>query len=122
MLLEYSTKQIANAFEDMYRSPSRRLMARTIGADLARCVKKRADQMRASSSFQEYLDIGLGHPEHLKGRGFSHSVRLDANNRLIFCPLSESLKRGALLCCHVAEIEGVADYHGRSGKWNWILR
>lgn len=122
MLLDYSTKRVAEAFEDMYRTPSQRLMIRAIGADLARHAKKRSDQMRAAASFQEYLDIGLGHPEHLQGKGFSHSVRLDANNRLIFSPCSESLERSALLRCRETEIEGVADYHGRSGKWNWILR
>ena len=122
MLLEYSTKRVAEAFEDMYRAPSRRLMIRAVGAGLARCVKKRSDQMRAAASFQEYLDTGLGHPEHLQGRGFSHSVRLDANNRLIFSPRSDSLERSALSRCHETEIEGVADCHGRSGNWNWVLR
>ena len=122
MLLSYSTKRIAEAFEDMYQVPSRKLMVREIGLKLARSVKKRSDQMRAASSFQEYMDVGLGHPEHRSGRGFSHSVRLDANSRMIFSPVCDSLERAVLASCHEAEIEGVADYHGRSTKWNWILR
>ena len=95
-------------------------MIKAIGFDLTRATKKRVDQMKAASSFQSYLQYGLGKPEHLSGENSTeYSVRLTGNYRLIFEPISKGLSAEELSHCNTISIKGVVNYHG--GKTNWIL-
>ena len=88
-------------------------MQKKIGPPLTKYVKKRVDQLRAASSFQEYLDIGLGKPHSLSGNFQGcYAVSLTANYRLIIVPDSIDLKPESLSSCKRVIVKGVTDYHG----------
>ena len=63
--------------------------------------------------FGDFLKVGLGHPEPLKGKDAGkYSVHITGNVRLIMQPKGE-----AVVICEVIEMEGVVDYHGDQETW-----
>ena len=112
VLIEYendSVREIFNNFD---------LMKKKIGNEKTRTVKKRLDQLKASSNFSIYLTRGLGKPhplfETLKGY---YGIRITGNVRLVVRPDSINLEPEKLKECETVIIKGVMDYHGRKIDW-----
>lgn len=95
-------------------------LKKTIGTDMTRTLKRRIEQLRASSNFKEYLDIGLGNPHPLVGNLDNFfGIKINKNYRLIVEPLSDKLDDDSLKKCKKVNLKGVADYH--DGKCEWII-
>jgi Txe/YoeB family toxin of Txe-Axe toxin-antitoxin module len=110
--IEYSNEIVKKNFENF------NLIKKDKGADLARTIKKRHDQLKAAEKFSIYLDTGLGkpHPLHgnLKGR---YGISITGNIRLVVAPDSKKMDSVSLKECKVVIIEGVMDYHGQKVEW-----
>ena len=97
-------------------------MRKKIGAEYAKALKKRYDQIKAFSSFLSLQQSRLGKMESLSGedKGF-YSLRISANYRLIVSPKAEILSAECLKVCDTLIIKGVIDYHGNGKKNGWII-
>ncbi len=112
MRITYASRQVERYFED-YREMQKRLPLEWV-----RTIKKHVGHMIAADTFGDYLKLGLGHLEPLKGENAGkYSVRVTGNVRLVFRPDNEGK---SVEICEVTEIEGVVDYHG--GKESWYIR
>lgn len=101
---------------------SRNLMQKEIGAELTKAVKKRYNQIVASSSFFTLQQLSIGKMESLEGdRKGSYSLRTSANYRMVVRPWAEDLSAESLKKCDTLTIEGVIDYHGKGKKFSWII-
>lgn len=123
MLVDYENNDLKRLFDDLNDiADSKGLMKRRIGAELARCVKKRYNQIVSFSSFFELQQSHIGKLEPLEGdfEGM-YSLRLDANIRLIVKPLADGRSAEELKRCDTLIIEGVIDYHGTGKKYNRII-
>lgn len=88
-------------------------MQKKIGPPLTKCVKLRINQIGAATTFQEYLDIGLGKPHDLSGVDHGcYGISLTANYRLVVYPDADDLSSESLSNCKKVFIKGVIDYHG----------
>ena len=86
--------------------------------DWVRNIKKHIDRLKAADYFGDFLKVGLGHPEALKGNDAGKwSLRISGNVRLIFEPNAEG---DAIMICEEIQMEGVVDYHG-SSKDTWYI-
>lgn len=123
MYVEFADDKVKELFDDLNDvRGSRNLMIRAIGADLAKAVKKRYNQIVSFSSFLALQQSGLGKPESLAGdRKGVYSLTVSANYRLIIKPVSEDLSAESLKRCDTIVIEGVIDYHGKGARNNWII-
>ncbi|MBR1377019.1 MAG: hypothetical protein IJ565_04325 [Bacilli bacterium] len=93
-------------------------LIRTIGFELAKKVRKRCNEMKASRNFKDYLDIGIGDPHPLVGNlDDLFGIKLNDNVRLIVEPLSDNLDDESLKNCEEVNLKGVADYHGEKCEW-----
>lgn len=94
------------------------LMQKKLPFDWVRSIKKMINNLEAADKFDDFLKLGLGKPEQLKGGGeqIRYSVHISANARLIF---ELNATCDTILICSEIEIEGVCDYHG--SKENWYL-
>ena len=112
MKIEYLNDNVEKYFNDF------NLMKKDKGADLAKAVKRRFDQLKAAENFNIYLDTGLGKPhplhENLKGR---YGISINGNIRLVVKPDFETLDPISLKGCKTIIIEGVVDYHGQKIEW-----
>ncbi len=80
-------------------------------------IKKHLDNLEAADCFGDFLKLGLGRPEQLKGyEQIRYSLHISANVRLIIEP---NATQDTIMICEEIEIEGVSDYHG--GKENWYI-
>lgn len=80
-------------------------------------IKKHLDNLEAADCFGDFLKVGLGRPEQLKGyEQIRYSLHISANVRLIIEP---NATQDTIMICEEIEIEGVSDYHG--GKENWYI-
>ena len=95
-----------------------KLMQKKIPADWVRSVKKTMDRLVAADKFGDFLSLGLGKPERLKGRSeqIRYSIHVSANARLI---IELNATYDTVVICSEIEVEGVCDYHG--SKENWYL-
>jgi len=93
-------------------------MQKKIPADWVRSVKKTMDRLVAADKFGDFLLLGLGKPEQLKGGGeqIRYSIHVSANARLI---IELNATYDTVVICSEIEVEGVCDYHG--SKENWYL-
>jgi len=67
-------------------------LIRKIGLEMAKIVKKRFNEMKASPNFKEYVGYGLGKPHPLTGSlDKLYGIHLNKNYRLIVEPLVEVL-------------------------------
>lgn len=112
MLIDYDNEQIKKLFVDF------ELMAKKVGKERTKLIKKRYDQLKAAGTFDIYLSTGLGRPhplyENLKGY---YGVTITGNIRLIIKPDVDSLGPESLKECKKIIIKGVMDYHGRKNEW-----
>lgn len=75
------------------------------------------DRLKAAEHFGDFLALGLGKPEQLKGYSdIRYSIRVTGNVRLI---VALNAAQDTVLICTELEVEGVSDYHG--DKENWYI-
>jgi len=112
VLIEYENDSVKDIFTDFD------LMKKKIGNEKTKTVKKRLNQLKASSNFSIYLMTGLGKPhplfENLSGY---YGINITGNVRLVVKPDSKNLKPEELKKCETVIIKGVMDYHGRKIDW-----
>ena len=95
------------------------------GADIhwdekTRTVKKHIDRLKASVSFQSFLNLGLGKPHVLTENLAGHyAVSVSGNLRLIIKPDCDDLSVSSLKNCNIVIVKGIGDYHG--GKIEWLI-
>lgn len=95
-------------------------LIKKIGLEMARMVKKRLEQLKASSNFKVYLGYGLGKPHALNGDlDKLYGIHLNKNYRLIVEPLVDLIDDESLKGCKEIDIKGVVDYH--DGKIEWLI-
>ena len=110
--ITFSSKRVEKCFEDYSE------MQRYIPLQWVRTIKKHVNHLRAAERFGDFLKLGIGHPEALKGKDAGrYSVHVNGNVRLIIQP---DTRGENVLICEVVEIKGVIDYHG--GKESWYIR
>ena len=91
-----------------------------IGLEMAKTLKRRFNELKASSNFKEYLDMGIGKPHSLLGElNKCYGISINKNYRLIVEPLVESLDIESLKECQNINIKGVVEYH--AGKYEWLI-
>ena len=112
MKINYANNKLEKYFNDY------KLMQKKIPADWVRNVKKTMDRLMAADRFGDFLSLGLGKPEQLKGGGeqIRYSLHVSANARLI---IELNATYDTVVICSEIEVEGVCDYHG--SKENWYL-
>lgn len=114
--IKFNNKKVEKLFDGFKYSK----MLNKIGPNLTRNIKKRIEQISASSSFYAYLDTKLGKPERLSGKDSNeYSIHITANYRLIVEPITKGFEKDDLLNCDSVYVKGVVDYHG--DKENWIF-
>ncbi len=87
-------------------------MRKHIPNDWVRTIRKHVVRLEAADTFQDFLNLGLGHPEPLGGKDKGkYSVHVTPNVRLIFRPLGKGLSSKTII------MEGVVDYHGEQETW-----
>ena len=95
-------------------------LIKKVGLDMAKMIKQRLNEMKASPNFKEYLNYGIGKPHPLSGNLDNlFGIHLNKNYRLIVDPLSEKLDDHSLRECKRVNIKGVVEYH--DGKNEWII-
>lgn len=95
-------------------------LIRKIVLEMARMVKKRFNEMKASPNFKEYVSCGLGKPHPLTGNlDKLYGIHLNKNYRLLVEPLVKVLDDINLEKCKNVNIKGVVDYH--DGKIEWLI-
>lgn len=93
-------------------------LIRKIGINLAKKVKQRINEMKASPNFKDYLDYGLGKPHPLScDLDDLYGISLTQNIRLIVEPLIEKRDDESLRICKNVNIKGVVEYHGEKKEW-----
>ncbi len=111
MEILYANNKVRKCFEDYNQ------MQRIIPYDWARTIKKHMDRLQAAQCFGDFLTLGLGKPEWLKGYSSVHySLRVTPNVRLV---LELDVPADQVNMCTEVTVEGVCDYHG--GKENWYI-
>lgn len=114
MRLEFENNKVQKYFDDY------NLMIKTLGPDKTRTVKKHIDRLKASTTFQGFVHLGLGKPhllhENLAG---NYGISVSGNLRLIVKPDCENYDTESLKNCNVVIVKGVCDYHG--GKIEWFI-
>ena len=109
MQIKYANSQVKKYFEDYGE------MKKKLPLDWVRKIKKHIDRLKAAETFGEFLALGLGHPEPLRGNNAGkYSVRITGNVRLILKPDDNGK---AVVICEEIEVEGVVDYHGSKESW-----
>ena len=97
-------------------------MTKEVGAELAKALKKRLNQIVAFEYFGGLQSSALGKMESLLGDMHGdYSIRVTANYRLIVSPKSMDRSAEALKKCDTLTIKGVVDYHGKASKYNWLI-
>ena len=112
--ISYARHKVEQYFTDFDK------MKRTIGNNETKAVKRRINELIASTSFYEYLVLNLGNPHSLSGElSDCYSVSITGNTRLIVRPLCENHKPETLIICTGFEVIGVVNYH--EGKEEWLI-
>lgn len=95
-------------------------LIKKVGLEMAKKIQQRFNELKASSNFKQYLDIGIGNPHPLTGNLDNlFGINLNKNYRLIVKPIVNSLDDKSLRECKNIEIKGVMDYH--DGKYKWLI-
>lgn len=108
-ILNHSVEKIINNDQKLVRK---------IGIDLARKIKQRINEIKASPNFKAYLDYGIGKTHPLTGDlDDLYGISLTGNIRLIVEPLVEKRDNESLTACKKVNIKGVVKYHGDKKEW-----
>ena len=114
MQLEVQDPKVKKIIEDADK------LIKKIGLEMARMVKRRINEIKASPNFKEYLNYGLGKPHPLSGNlNNLFGIHLNKNYRLIIEPLSDRLDDNSLRECKNVNIKGMVEYH--DGKIEWLI-
>ena len=109
MRIAYANSKVEKLFAD-YRT-----MQKVLPADWVRTIKKHIDRLKAAECFGDFLALGLGRPEQLKGYSqIRYSLHIAPNVRLILEP---NATQDTVMICTEIEVEGVSDYHGNKENW-----
>lgn len=112
MNITYANKHVEKYFSD-YRK-----MQQIMPTEWVRTIKKHMDRLKAAECFEDFLKLGLGKPEPLRGYDeIRYSLRVSPNARLI---IELDSTNETIMICKELEVEGVCDYHG--SKENWYIR
>lgn len=111
MEITYTNNKVKTFFEDYSK------MQKKLPADWTRTIKKHMDRLKAADCFGDFLKLGLGQPEQLKGsRQIRYSLHVTPNTRLI---IELNATQDTVMICTEIEVKGVVDYHG--SKENWYI-
>lgn len=109
MRIAYANKRVEKYFSDYGE------MKKTIPVEWVRTIKKHIDRLIAADTFGDFLTLGLGHPEPLKGKdNGKYSIHITGNVRLIVRPSDDGK---TVVLCEELVVEGVVDYHGDKQTW-----
>lgn len=104
MKIKWHNKEIQKKMENMDE------LVKIVGAEIAKMVKLRFNQIEATDDFQELIRNGFGKPHPLKGDLKKYfGIGLTGNYRLVILPEGKDK----------IIVRGVNDYHG--DKYNWII-
>ena len=112
MKIKYANDKLEKLFNDYNK------MQKKLPFEWVRTIKKTIDRLEAADKFGDYLKLGLGKPEPLKGtsKQIRYSLHITPNVRMI---IELNATQDTVLICSELEVEGVCDYHG--SKENWYL-
>lgn len=112
MKIKYANAKLEKYFTDY------NIMRKKIPFEWVRTIKKTINRLEAADKFGDFLKLGLGKPEPLKGSGeqIRYSLHITPNVRMI---IELNATQDTILICSELEVEGVCDYHG--SKENWYL-
>lgn len=104
----------ANGKVEKYFSDYSKLQ-RAVNPAWVRIIVKQMNALRAAEKFEDFLALGLWHPEPLSGKDSEcWSIRISGNVRMIIKPSTDG--KSVMICSEV-EVEGVCDYHGDKSNW-----
>ena len=111
MEITYANSKVERYFKDYKK------MQKELPFDWVKSIKKHMDRIKAAECFGDFLELGLGKPEQLKGYNqIRYSLHVAAHVRLIIAP---NATQDTIMICTEIEVEGVCDYHG--SKENWYI-
>lgn len=111
MEIRYANDRVEKYFSDWGE------IKRKLPMDWVRTIKKHIDRLKAAETFGDFMSLGVGHLEALKGKNLGkYSVRVNGNIRMILEPvrIGERIEISVEII-----VKGVVDYHG--GKDNWFI-
>lgn len=109
MKITYANSAVKKYFSDYNK------LKKTLPADWVKTIKKHMDRLETAECFGDFLKLGLGKPEQLKGyEQIRYSLHVAANVPLIIEP---NANQDTVMICTEIEVEGVSDYHGRNENW-----
>ena len=112
MKITYATRKVEKYFSD-YKE-----MQKVLPFEWVRSIKKHMIRLEAAECFGDFLKLGLGKPEQLKGyKTIRYSLHVAPHVRLI---IETNATQNTVMICSEIEVEGVSDYHG--SKENWFIR
>lgn len=111
MKITYANSKVEKYFTDYNK------MKKALPADWVKTIKKHMNRLEAAECFGDFLKLGLGKPEQLKGyEQIRYSLHVAPHVRLIIEP---NANQDTVMICTEIEVEGVSDYHG--SKENWYI-
>ena len=110
--ITYANRKIEKYFTDDKE------MQKILPFEWVRTIKKHMIRLEAAECFGDFLKLGMGKPEQLKGcSSIRYSLHVAPHARLIIEP---NAAQDTVMICDEIEVEGVTDYHG--SKENWYIR
>lgn len=104
MEITYANSKVEKYFQDYKK------MQKVLPFEWVRTIKKHVDRPEAAECFGNFLKLGLGKPEQLKGyKHIRYPLHVAPNVRLIIEP---NATQDTVMICSEIEVEGVSDYHG----------
>ena len=109
MKITYANKKVEKYFTDYKK------MQKKLPMDWVRTIKKHMNRLEAAECFGDFLKLGLGKPEQLRGyKRVRYSLHVAPNARLIIEP---NAAQDTVMICTEVEVKGVSDYHGNKDNW-----
>ncbi|MGN0344502.1 MAG: hypothetical protein ACI4EC_06030 [Lachnospiraceae bacterium] len=109
MKITYANKKVEKYFTDYKK------MQKKLPMDWVRTIKKHMNRLEAAECFGDFLKLGLGKPEQLRGyKRVRYSLHVAPNARLIIEP---NAAQDTVMICTEVEVKGVSDYHGNKENW-----